>query len=145
MIGGMKKSPNALAVALGTAALVLMALTPLPLSAAAKFAKVKLGSQQTETGKLEAKSVFTPETPIIAAVAQLEGVAAGTKITGDMHYQTPEGWIKPLSTTEEAKQGGDLTMNFRFSKPTKGWPQGNYKIVISLSTGEQQEITFKVE
>jgi hypothetical protein len=125
--------------------IILAILVALPAAVlAAKFESVKIGELGPD-GKLIAKTVFVPETKAFIIIAELQDVKAGTKVTADMVYFTPEGPIKPLSTSEVAKQAGGVTTTFQFSKPSKGWPQGNYKIVITLSTGETQEVAFKVE
>ena len=119
-------------------------MLPVVVMAASKFESVKIGELGPD-GKLIAKTVFAPETKAFVIIAELQDVKIGTKVTADMVYFAPEGPIKPLTTSEVAKQGGGVTTTFQFSKPSKGWPKGNYKIVITLSTGETQEVAFKVE
>lgn len=112
--------------------MVLMAATPTSVQAASKITEISLN--QTE---------FTPDSPEIKGVAKIPGVEKGLKVTADLLYG-PEN-LKALTVTKEAPGQGDLSFDFTFSKPTKGWPKGNYKVVISTSDGAKKEIPFTVK
>jgi hypothetical protein len=112
--------------------MVIMAAAPTPVQAASKVTEISLN--QTE---------FTPDSPEIKGVAKIPGVEKGLKVTADLIYG-PEN-LKALTITKEAPGSGDLAFDFSFSKPTKGWPQGDYKVVISTSDGAKKEMPFKVK
>lgn len=129
---GWRLGASLLLAGLAVVCMVLLAAAPTPVQAASKITEISLN--QTE---------FTPAAPEIKGVAKIPGVEKGLKITADLIYG-PEN-LKALTVTKEAPGKGDLAFDFSFSKPTKGWPQGNYKVVISTSDGAKKEIPFTVK
>lgn len=129
---GWRQSGPMLLMGMAIVFLVIMSAAPTPVQAASQITEISLN--QTE---------FTPASPEIKGVAKIPGVEKGLKITADLLYG-PEN-LKALTVTKEAPGKGDLAFDFAFSKPTKGWPQGNYKVVISTSDGAKKEIPFTVK
>jgi hypothetical protein len=129
---GWRLGASLLLAGLAMVCLVLLAAAPTPVQAAGKVTEISLN--QTE---------FTPDSPEIKGVAKIAGVDKGLKVTADLIYG-PEN-LKALTITKESPGSGDLSFDFAFSKPTKGWPQGDYKVVISTSDGAKKEAPLKVK
>jgi hypothetical protein len=129
---GWRLGASLLLAGLAVVCLVFLAAAPTPVQAASKVTEISLN--QTE---------FTPDSPEIKGVAKIPGVEKGLKVTADLIYG-PEN-LKALTVTKEAPGSGDLSFDFAFSKPTKGWPKGDYKVVISTSDGAKKEVPFKVK
>ena len=89
------------------------------------------------------EKVFTPDSPEIKGVSQISGMTKGQKVTADLIYG-PEN-LKALSITKEIADSGNISFSFAFSKPTKGWPQGDYKVVITTSDGASMALPLQVK
>jgi hypothetical protein len=130
----------------GLAVLFMVIITAVPaeLQAAGKFTSLLLGDKADANGVV-AKHMdkFTPTTPEIYGTAKITGLAKGQKVTADLLYG-PQN-LKALTITKDIKGSGDITFTFAFSKPTKGWPPGDYKVVISTSDGAKKEVPFQVK
>jgi len=50
-----------------------------------------------------------------------------------------------LSSTDALPNDGEVTLTFAFPKPDKGWPPGDYKLVISTAGGASKTVTFQVK
>lgn len=89
------------------------------------------------------KATFTPQTVEIFTSAYIEKAEVGLKITAVLSYLPTGDQVGPV--TNEANQAGDIISNFSFTKPTAGWPTGDYKINISLSDGQTKDVVFSVK
>uniref|UniRef100_A0A7V4LDC6 Uncharacterized protein n=1 Tax=Desulfobacca acetoxidans TaxID=60893 RepID=A0A7V4LDC6_9BACT len=89
------------------------------------------------------EKVFTPDSPEIKGVAEISGMTKGQKVTADLIYG-PENF-KALSITKEVPGSGNISFSFSFSKPTKGWPQGDYKVVVTTSDGASMALPLEVK
>lgn len=73
--------------------------------------------------------VFSTQAPEICAVAVLEGVVAGTVLTGTWvavdAIETPNYIID--SAVVHVEQGGKIRARFAISRPNSGWPTGHYR------------------
>ncbi len=129
---GWQQSGAMLLVVLAVVCMVIITAMPAPVQAACKVTEISLN--QTK---------FKPTAPEIKGVAKVTGAEKGQKITADLIYG-PEN-LKALTITKDIPNAGDVTFNFAFSKPTKGWPIGDYKVVISTSDGASNAAAFQVE
>ena len=50
-----------------------------------------------------------------------------------------------ISSTDDLPNDGEVTLTFAFPKPEKGWPPGDYRLVISTSDGATKAVTFQVK
>lgn len=124
--------------------MVIMAAVPAELQAAGKFTSLLL-SDKADAGGVVAKHLdkFTPNTPEIYGTAKITGLGKGQTVTADLLYG-PQN-LKALTITKDIKGSGNITFTFAFSKPTKGWPPGDYRVVISTSDGATKEVPFQVK
>lgn len=122
-------------------------------SSATAFAEVKLGAltickgvEGPELNPVNATDKFGSDTPVIHAVAQIKGGIPSTKITGK--------WISvdAISIPNYEINSADLVLNktgtvnahFELSKPTKGWPTGNYKVDIYIDGEKAGSAAFSI-
>lgn len=143
-IKGWRQSRPMLLAGLAVFFMVVMAAGPAPLQAAGTIPEVLLSDQADANGlvaKHQAK--FTPTTAEIYGTALIAGAEKGKQVTAELFYMTQN--LKVLSITKDLPGGGEATFTFAFSKPTKGWPQGDYKVVISTSDGATKEVPFQVK
>lgn len=83
-------------------------------------------------------TTFTPNTPVIYAMAAMTGLKTGDIVTGTLmaiKVTTAEGRVienhEALTTDIEAP-GTEATVTFEFSVPDAGWPVGSYQVVVEV-------------
>ena len=90
---------------------------------------------------------FSTDTPAIHAVATIKGCKAGTKVTGVWisvdAISTPNFKIGELDVV--CKKEGVNHAQFDLSKPTKGWPLGNYKLDVYIDGKPFGSAPFRVQ
>jgi hypothetical protein len=89
------------------------------------------------------KDIYSPTVPEINVSAYIENAVKGGKVSADLVYSRTGDIVGPVSNG--IVEDGDRISNFSFSKPTKGWPEGNYRVIITLSSGESKSVTFEVK
>jgi len=141
---GWRQGRMILLTGLAVVFLVIMASLPSPLQAASKITEILL-SDKADANDVVAKhqDKFTPTTAEIKGTAKINGVEKGQTVTADLIYG-PQN-LKALTITKDVPGSGDINFTFAFSKPTKGWPQGDYKVVISTSDGATKLVPFQVK
>jgi hypothetical protein len=123
---------------------MMMAVGPAPLQAATRIDKIVLGDQTDAKGVVEKpQDSFTPTTAAINGTVFIDGVRKGQKVTVELIYVTQN--LKVLTMDKDLTGTGEVTFNFAIPKPDKGWPQGDYKMVISTSDGATQDVSFRVK
>lgn len=109
-----------------------------------KIFKVMANDKVNSRGVVdENKESFNPTTEEISVSVYIEGAKKGTKASAEMEYLESGATVGPA--TNVLSNDGDLISNFSFTKPTKGWPKGNYKLKAFLSNGDSKEIEFAVK
>ncbi|HUT21830.1 MAG TPA: hypothetical protein VMX18_00295 [Candidatus Bipolaricaulota bacterium] len=75
---------------------------------------------------------FYADTDVIYATAILANVPSGTKATGTWYYFDPEQGVTTIGSyiLESEEINSDLA--YSLSKPTNGWPAGNYQVEIAV-------------
>jgi len=129
----------------GLAVLGLVVITGAPaVQAAGKITSILLSDKADDQGVV-AKHVdrFAPDTENIYGAATITGAQKGQKVTANLLYG-PENH-KALTVTKDIPGKGDITLTFAFSKPAKGWPPGDYRVVISTTGGATKEAAFQVK
>lgn len=109
----------------------------------ASMIKVLISDVADANGSVETgKTTFAPETPKLAVSAYILKAEKGLKVTAVMTYLPTGDKVVPVSS--DTQIAGDIISNFSFSKPTTGWPSGEYKVVVSLSDGQNMTINFNI-
>jgi hypothetical protein len=122
----------------------LMAAGPAPLQAASQIAEVLLGDKADAKGVVEQhQDKFSPTTAEIKGTAFIAGAEKGKKVIVELIYVTKD--LKALTMTEDLPGGGEATFTFAFPRPEKGWPKGDYKVIISTSDGASKVVSFQVK
>lgn len=112
-----------------------------------------VGDAQDEAGdKITHETTkFTPNTPVIYAMAAMKGLKTGDIVTGRLmavKVTTSEGKVienyEALKTDIEAP-GAEATTTFDFSVPDAGWPVGSYQIIIEVGGEVVGSVDITVE
>lgn len=93
------------------------------------------------------KSTFTADTPKIYVYFDIQGARGGEKIRG-VWTCVKSSAAPPNYKIDEATldvQPPENSGNFSLSKPTKGWPKGDYKVDLYANTTLAQTVTFTVQ
>jgi len=123
---------------------VIMAAAPAPLQAASQVAEIMLSDHADAKGLVaQHQGKFTPSVAEIYGTALISGAKKGQGVTTELFYVTRN--LEVLSSTDELPNDGEVTLTFAFPKPSKGWPAGDYKLVISLAGGATKTVTFQVK
>ena len=143
-IMGCRQSRAILMAGLAVMFMLIMAATPAPLQAASQVAEIMLSNQADAKGVVaQHRSKFTSSVAEIYGTALIAGAKKGKEVTTELFYVTQN--LKVLSSTDALPNDGEVTLNFAFPKPSKGWPPGDYKLVISLAGGATKAVTFQVK
>ena len=92
------------------------------------------------------KATFKPDVPKVFAAAKLEGIPAGKPLRCDWIAVKVEG--APENYKIDSWQGksasGQKDLTCSFSKPTAGWPVGDYRVDLFVDGKGAGKATFKV-
>ena len=94
---------------------------------------------------------FTPNTPVIYAMAAMKGLKTGDIVTGKLmavKVTTSEGKViedYEALTTDIQAPGAEATVTFEFSVPDAGWPVGSYQIVVEVGGEAVSAVNITVE
>jgi hypothetical protein len=144
--GNMRQEIHQLAImaALAVIFTLIMAAAPAPLQAASQVAEIMLNDHADAKGEVsEHKSRFPASVAEIYGTALIAGAKKGQGVTTKLFYVTQN--LEILSSTDYLPNDGEVTLNFAFPKPSKGWPRGDYKLVISLANQASKTVTFQVK
>jgi hypothetical protein len=124
--------------------MVIMAATPAPIQAAGQVAEIMLSHQADAKGVVaQHQSKFPSSVAEIYGTALIAGAKKGQGVTTELFYVTQN--LNVLSSTDALPNDGEVTLTFAFPKPSKGWPAGDYKLVISIAGGATKAVTFQVK
>jgi hypothetical protein len=124
--------------------MVIMTAAPAPVQAASKVTEIMLSDQAGANGVVaQHKGTFPRSVAEIHGTALIAGAGKGKEITTKLFYVTQN--LEVLSATKDLTGSGEVTFTFAFPKPEKGWPPGDYRLVISTSDGATKAVTFQVK
>jgi len=128
----------------GLAVIIMVIMAPAPLQAASQVAEIMLSDQADAKGVVaQHQSKFSTSVGEIFGTALIAGAKKGQAVTTELFYVTRN--LSILSSTDDLPNDGEVTLTFAFPKPDKGWPPGNYKLVISIAGGATKTVTFQVK
>jgi hypothetical protein len=126
------------------AVMFIVSMAPAPLQAAGQVAEIMLNDQADAKGVVaQHQSKFSTSVGEIFGTALIAGAKKGQAVTTELFYVTRD--LSILSSTDDLPNDGEVTLTFAFPKPDKGWPPGDYKLVISLAGGAGKTVTFQVK
>jgi hypothetical protein len=139
------RQPRALFMAgLAVFFMLIMAAAPAPLQAAGQVAELMVSDHADAKGVVaEHQSNFKASVAEIYGTALISGAKKGQSVTTELFYVTQN--LNVLSSTDAMPDNGEVTLTFAFPKPSKGWPPGNYKLVVSIGDGATKAVTFQVK
>ena len=124
--------------------MLIMAAAPAPLQAASQVAELMLSDQADAKGVVaQHQSQFPTSVAEIYGTALISGAQKGKEVTTELFYVTQN--LNVLSSKDDLPNDGEVTLTFAFPKPAKGWPAGDYKLVISIAGGGSKTATFQVK
>lgn len=117
--------------------------TPEPAEVKAGFKDLILTDDESSKAP---KASFTPATPKIFVFYNLEKVPNGDKLRSVWICEKSEGILANTKIDEATVEVGliDNTGSFSLSKPTKGWPVGDYKVELYWNDKLAETMPFKV-
>jgi hypothetical protein len=128
----------------GLAVLFMVIMAPAPIQAASQVAEIMLSDQADAKGVVaEHQSNFPTSVAEIFGTALIGGAKKGEGVTTKLFYVTRN--LEILSSTDALPNDGEVTLTFAFPKPDKGWPAGDYKLVMSIAGGATKTVTFQVK
>ena len=124
--------------------MVIITAAPAPLQAASQVTEIMLNAQADASGVVsEHQSKFPASADKIYGTALIAGAKKGKEVTTELFYVTRN--LSILSSTDDLPNDGEVTLTFAFPKPEKGWPPGDYKLVISTADKASKTVTFQVK
>ncbi|MBU4234670.1 MAG: hypothetical protein L6277_10250 [Desulfobacterales bacterium] len=143
-IMGCRQSGAMLMAGLAVLFMVIMAAAPAPLQAANQVAELMVSDHADAKGVVEQhQSKFSSSVAEIYGTALISGAKKGKEVTTELFYVTQN--LNVLSSRDDLPDDGEVTLTFAFPKPDKGWPAGDYKLVISIAGGATKAVTFQVK
>ncbi len=128
----------------GLAVMFMVIMAPAPLHAASQVAEIMLSDQADAKGVVaQHQSKFSTSVAEIYGTALIGGAKKGQAVTTKLFYVTRN--LEILSSTDALPNDGEVTLTFAFPKPEKGWPAGDYKLVMSIAGGATKTVTFQVK
>ena len=128
----------------GLAVMFMVSMAPVPIEAASQVTEIMLSDQADAKGVVaQHQSKFSTAVGEIFGTALIAGAKKGQAVTTELFYVTRN--LSILSSTDDLPDDGEVTLTFAFPKPDKGWPPGDYKLVISIAGGGTKTMTFQVK
>lgn len=108
------------------------------------FAKYVTGNAIGEDNLIVSPiTVFKNKTDDIYFNLYVDNIKAGTEIKVVFQHLDSHSAIEPVLNRVSAD--GRAILTFIFSPPKNGWPNGNYRLLVTSSTGEKGSYDFKME
>ena len=128
----------------GLALMFMVIMAAAPLQAASQVAEIMLSDHADAKGVVaEHQSTFPSSVAEIYGTALISGAIKGQQVNTKLLYATKN--LEVLSSNDDLPDNGEVTLNFAFPKPEKGWPAGDYKLVITLANRATKTVTFQVK
>lgn len=111
-------------------------------AAAPRYTEMVLSDSQDGA----AKSTFSPQTAKIFLRAKLVDVPPGSRLRSDWIAEKTKAAPPNYKIDSVTLKVGPL-MNragFSFSKPTAGWPEGDYRVDLFIDDKPAEKVRFKV-
>jgi hypothetical protein len=114
----------------------------------ARAADVNIEVYMTSTPGGEEETSFAPDTPNLFAMFKTKGIKDGDNVRGVLIAEDV-GDVAPANTKVLEKtlalDGDTNDGDFNFSKPTKGWPVGKYRVEVYVNDELATTAKFTIE
>lgn len=112
--------------------------------ASSTLVDIKLNDRLNKDGYVdEHKTAFKTGTEQIQASAYIQKALQDMTVQATLVFVKTGDKVGPA--TNQIDTQGDVISSFSFTKPTKGWPAGDYQLTVKLSTGDMKTADFKIE
>ncbi|MCX6745244.1 MAG: hypothetical protein NTX82_07025 [Candidatus Parcubacteria bacterium] len=117
--------------------------TSVPVVTGVTLSKLLISDVFDDQGTVSAdKTTYSGTTPEIGVSVYILGAKIGLKVTAELIYLPSGDKVGPVNN--DTQMEGDIISNFSFTKPTKGWPSGNYAVTATLEDGQTLTTNFNV-
>lgn len=99
---------------------------------------------QTTNKAVTATSTFTTTTPTIYVTGSINNAPEGTKIKAEWFYLENDPDVLINDVTLDLKEI-NTNFNFSLSKPTAGWPKGQYEVKLYIDDKYSKSVNFEVK
>ncbi|QWT19850.1 hypothetical protein KPL74_19150 [Bacillus sp. NP157] len=138
-------SATSAAAAAATPAAPTAAPAPVAASETLKVGSVTLGSAVGADKKVaKAKTAFAPNEKTIYASVATEGSTAGATLNAKWTYQDGETSTTVSDISQSISTDGPAVTTFKIQNPNE-WPEGKYKVSISLNGKAVGDQSFDVK
>lgn len=100
--------------------------------------------QPTTVTPSESKKQLPASTEAIRVVVWLHQLSTANQAVLKMTYIADDSALGPVSAPVKIVNGKKMA-GFVLTKPTNGWPDGPYSLLVTLSTGETKEVTLVIQ
>jgi tetratricopeptide (TPR) repeat protein len=90
------------------------------------------------------KEIFNPETPVIYSCIEFKSKTVKKNIELKWYYIMPKNDMLPVNSAKFAAQGSNKVIA-SLKKPVKGWPIGQYKLIIFVENEENTVTAFEIQ
>jgi len=113
-------------------------------TASTTIVDIKLNEKVGKDGYVDVhKAEYTAQTPEIQTSAYIKNAKKGDDVQAILIYTKTGDQVGPATNMVEHE--GDIISNFSFTKPTKGWPVGDYQVAVKVASGEIKAVDFTVK
>jgi hypothetical protein len=108
-----------------------------------RYSDLKFSANEDNASPTE---VFTPDTPKIFLHAALVDVASGAKLSGTWIAEKTDAAPPNYKIDSVTMTAGMITnvATFSLSKPTAGWPVGDYRVELAIDDKPAGSAHFKI-
>jgi hypothetical protein len=118
---------------------------PAPAADTLKVSSVALGSAVGADKKVsKAKTAFAPNEKTIYASVATDGTSAGATLNAKWTYQDGDTVSTVSDISQSIATDGPAVTTFKIQNPNE-WPEGKYKVVISLNGQSVGDESFEVK
>lgn len=107
------------------------------------FGSISLGDQINQQGQIkQPKTIFKSDLKDLYVDIEVKNGRKGVMVYLSLQHLESGSSIPAKAAIEE---NGDSLLMSVFSPPSSGWPTGNYKLIVNLSSGLNDILDFKIE
>lgn len=109
-----------------------------------EFVKALIGNTVDKSGIVQdPKTVFKTDSGNVYVNLYIQNGVKGTRIEMGFKHLDSGSSIPPISTT--LQDDGSAIISYDFTNPSRGWPRGQYSMLVTSSTGQNKEFLIRIE
>lgn len=123
--------------------ILLISMTACVLTTA-NFTELTMASEVDANQKPVVKTnTFSTDTPVIYVTGTLNNAPEGTVVVTSWYYLENDSYLF-IDGVSMGFVDSSTDFSFSLSRPTTGWPVGDYKVELIIDEAKTSTITFKV-